>query len=187
MTDRAGRRIAACSHGMRQRIKLAQALVHDPPILLLDEPMTGIDPGGRREFKRLLAKLAEQGKTILISTHILDEVQDLARSMLLIARGRLIAAGTLEEVRRQIENEPLTVEVAAPQVQLLAACLIESGVVSALQINGNSITVRTAQPADFFRTLNDLVCQRQVEVQKLEVLDAGADAVFGYLTGSSSE
>ena len=113
MADRAGRRLAGCSHGMRQRIKLAQALVHDPWLLLLDEPLTGIDPGGRREINELLFRLAAQGKTILVSSHILVEIEQLANSILMMSRGRIIASGTLAEVRSLMQYRPLVVEIVA--------------------------------------------------------------------------
>ena len=101
MADRARRRLAGCSHGMRQRIKLAQSLVHDPWLLLLDEPLSGIDPGGRREINELLFRLADQGKTILVSSHILVEIEQLSNSILMMSRGRIVASGTLAEVRGQ--------------------------------------------------------------------------------------
>src|SRR5690606_706929 len=123
MGDRADRRIGGCSHGMRQRIKLAQALVNDPEILLLDEPMTGIDPGGRRDFSTLLVRLAEQGKTILVSSHILAAVEQLTGAILMIARGRIIASGTISEVRNLLEDQPFAVQIIASPVRRLAALL----------------------------------------------------------------
>jgi ABC-2 type transport system ATP-binding protein len=87
MADRAHRRLAGCSHGMRQRIKLAQALVHDPWLMLLDEPLLGIDPGGRREINELLEKLAAQGKTVLVSSHILVEIEQTRRPSCCLADG----------------------------------------------------------------------------------------------------
>ncbi len=113
MVDRGDRRLAGCSHGMRQRIKLAQALVHDPWLLLLDEPLAGIDPGGRREINELLFRLAGQGKTILVSSHILVEIEQLAHSIVMMSRGRLIAYGTLAEVRNLMQYRPQVVEIAA--------------------------------------------------------------------------
>ena len=117
MSDRAGRRLAGCSHGMRQRIKLAQALINDPPILLLDEPLSGIDPGGRREISRLLLAQGEKGKTILISSHILGETESLTDSVLIIARGRIVASGTLAEIRGLLEDRPLSVEIGSLQAR----------------------------------------------------------------------
>ena len=111
MADRARRRIAGCSHGMRQRFKLAQALVHDPQIVLLDEPLTGIDPGGRKEINDLLFRLADRGKSILISSHILNDIEQLADRILVLGRGRLIASGSLIEIRRLLDDRPLQIEI----------------------------------------------------------------------------
>lgn len=186
MTDRATRRIAGCSHGMRQRIKLAQALVHDPSILLLDEPMTGIDPGGRREFKHLLANQAASGKTVFVSTHILSEVEDLADRVVIIARGRLIAEGSLAEVRSLIADEPLTIEIVAEPPRKLAALLVELESVRSVDLRNTRLIVRTTQPQEFFLHVAQIACDNDLEIQQLEVLDAGAEAVFGYLTGGGT-
>jgi ABC-2 type transport system ATP-binding protein len=181
MSDRAGRRLAGCSHGMRQRIKLAQALVNDPPILLLDEPLSGIDPGGRREISRLLLAQGEKGKTILISSHILGETESLTDSVLIIARGRIVASGTLTEIRALLEDRPLTVEVGSSQSRQLAALLIPEPEVRGIELRGDSLVIQTRNPGRFFSLLNDLVAQHGLDVSKLRTLDGGADAVFNYL------
>ncbi len=181
MADRRGRRLAGCSHGMRQRIKLAQALVHDPWLLLLDEPMSGIDPGGRREINELLFRLADQGKTILVSSHILVEIEQLARSILMIARGRIIASGTLAEVRGLMKYRPLVVEIVADPVRKLAALVAEYPDVQGVEVRESSLIVRTRNPAEFFAYVGQLVCSRGIDVQRMQTLDSGADAVFDYL------
>ena len=178
------RRLAGCSHGMRQRIKIAQALVHDPPILLLDEPLSGIDPGGRRSVNELLFQLAERGKAILISSHILVEIEHLADRVLMIARGRLIASGTLADVRSQMEDHPLLVEIASDEPRRLAALLIESETVLSAELHAGRLQV--ARPSRrFFTAFNKLVLEQAIEVERLETLDAGADAIFSYLQQSS--
>ena len=181
MIERAGRRIAGCSHGMRQRIKLAQALVSDPAVLLLDEPLNGIDPGGRREINNLLKQLAARGKTILVSSHILTEVEHLADTVLMISAGRIVASGRLSEVRAQIEEQPFTVEIAADDSRRLAALLIETPEVRSLEVRDDVLVVRTRNPAQFFARLNGLVVDRGLAVRRIETTDAGADAVFDYL------
>lgn len=186
MASRAGRRIAGCSHGMRQRIKLAQALVHDPPLLLLDEPLSGIDPGGRREINQLLLKLAEQGKTILVSTHILVEVEQLASSILMLVRGRLVASGPLPEIRRLIESRPLLVEVAAQPARQVASLLAALPHVESLEIRHETLQVRTRNAPRFFADLQELVLQQPIQVHRLQTLDAGAEAVFDYLGRGAS-
>ena len=185
MTARADRRLAGCSHGMRQRIKLAQALVHEPPILLLDEPLSGIDPGGRREINELLARQAQQGKTILVSSHILVEIEHLADTVVMISRGRILASGTLAEIRELLDEKPLTVEIAAESPRPLAALLAELPEVQSIELGEETLVVRTIAPARFFTAFGELVVRRGFEIRRLQTLDAGADAVFGYLEGSA--
>jgi ABC-2 type transport system ATP-binding protein len=186
MADRSGRRLAGFSHGMRQRIKLAQALVNDPEVLLLDEPMTGIDPGGRRDISQLLLRLGERGKTILISSHILTEVEHLTESILMIARGRIVASGTLGEIRSLLADRPFTVEIVADPPRRLAALLVEVPEVRSVDVQGETVIVRTRNPVQFFTLLGELVLRQGIELQQMQVVDAGADAVFGYLEQGAS-
>jgi ABC-2 type transport system ATP-binding protein len=181
MADRAGRKLAGCSHGMRQRVKLAQALIHDPPVLLLDEPLSGIDPGGRREISRLLLEQGEKGKTILVSSHILVETENLADSVLIIARGRIVASGTLREIRAMLEDRPLTVEIVSEDARRFASLLVSEPDVRGIELRSDSLVVRTRNPQRFFALINDLIAEHGVTVRKLQSLDAGADAVFNYL------
>jgi ABC-2 type transport system ATP-binding protein len=186
MQDRADRRLGGYSHGMRQRIKLAQALVHDPDVLLLDEPMSGIDPGGRRDLGRLLREQAAAGKTVLVSTHLLAEVEDSgtgigAERILMIARGRVIAWGTLHDIRALLADQPLTVGITCGDARRLAALLVGLPEVQSVEVTGESLTLRTRQPEQFFPRLNDLLSSEQIDIEALETLDAGADAVFSYL------
>jgi ABC-2 type transport system ATP-binding protein len=181
MADRAKRRLAGCSHGMRQRIKLAQALVHDPWLLLLDEPLSGIDPGGRREINELLFRLAGQGKTILVSSHILVEIEQLSNAILMMSRGRIIAAGTLAEVRNHMQSRPLSVEILAEPARRLAALLTENPNVQAVEIRDHALVVRTRNPLEFFARIGELVCEHGIELRRMQALDTGADAVFDYL------
>ncbi len=181
MADRATRRLAGCSHGMRQRIKLAQALVHDPWLLLLDEPLAGIDPIGRREINDLLTRLAAQGKTILVSSHILVEIEQLAGSIVMMSRGRIVASGTLAEVRSLMRYRPMVVEIVAEPPRRLAAALVENPDVLGIELRDHSVTVRTRNPERFFATIGALVCEQGIDVRQLQTLDAGADAVFDYL------
>jgi ABC-2 type transport system ATP-binding protein len=149
--------------------------------LLLDEPLNGIDPGGRREINNLLTQLAARGKTILVSSHILTEVEHLADTVLMISAGRIVAAGRLSEVRAQIEEQPFTVEIAADDSRRLAALLIETPEVRSLEVRDDVLVVRTRNPAQFFSRLNGLVVDRGLAVRRIETTDAGADAVFDYL------
>lgn len=186
MSDRAERRIAGCSHGMRQRIKLAQALVHDPPVLLLDEPLNGIDPGGRREINELLTKQAEQGKTILVSSHILNEVEQLTNSILMIASGRIMASGTLQEIRLLLADQPFTVQIIAADARRLAGMLVERAEVRSVELREETLIVRTRNPGQFFALLAELVAAHNFQIERFETIDADASAVFDYLQGTRS-
>ncbi|MDA7977295.1 MAG: ABC transporter ATP-binding protein [Pirellulales bacterium] len=181
MADRAARRIAGYSHGMRQRIKLAQALTHDPQILLLDEPLTGVDPGGRADFHQLLAQLADDGKTILFSTHMLAEVEDICDSVLMISRGRLLASGSLSQIRSLLADQPLTVEIAAVDARHVASLLLQMPEVRSVEIDQETVTVRTTNASTFFPAINELVVEQQLDISRMQTVDEGADAVFSYL------
>ncbi len=186
MSDRAGRKLAGASHGMRQRIKLAQALVHDPPVLLLDEPLSGIDPAGRREVSLLLARLAAEGRTVVFSSHILAEVEQLAERILVLSRGRLVADGALAEVRSLLEDRPFVVALEATQPRRLAASVATLPEVRSVEIQGETLLVRTRNPQRFFGWINELVLHEELELHRMEMLDAGAEAVFSYLEASSA-
>lgn len=181
MLDRAHRRIGGYSHGMRQRTKLAQALVHDPQVLLMDEPLAGIDPGGRRELSELMLRLAEGGKTILVSSHILVEVEHLADSVVMMARGRIIASGTVTEIRELIQDQPFAVEIEAEPARKLAEMLIGQEDVDSVELRGTTLKVRTRRPAQFFGAVGEIVPRGLIEVRRMRVVDAGADAIFSYL------
>jgi ABC-2 type transport system ATP-binding protein len=148
---------------------------------LLDEPLAGIDPGGRREINELLFRLAEQGKTILVSSHILIEIEQLAESILMMARGRILASGTLAEVRGMMQSRPLVIEIVAEPARRLAALLVENPNVQRVELRDSALVVHTRNPLEFFGRLGELVCDHQVDVRRMQTLDAGADAVFDYL------
>src|SRR5438874_2395000 len=111
MTDRSDRRLRGYSKGMRQRIKLAQALLHDPPLLLLDEPLSGIDPVGRQEFIVLFLALAERNKCLLVSSHELEELEKLTDHVAIMARGRIAAVGSIAQIRERLEDQPLSIRI----------------------------------------------------------------------------
>ncbi len=121
---RGGKRLRGCSKGMRQRVRLAQALAHDPDLLILDEPMSGMDPVGRRDFRDLFRSLADAGKTILVSSHVLAEIRELADRVALIAKGRLLAENAWREVVAGHDGRPRRVEVAVERPREFAAALL---------------------------------------------------------------
>jgi ABC-2 type transport system ATP-binding protein len=121
MTDRSDRRLRGYSKGMRQRIKLAQALLHDPPLLLLDEPLSGIDPIGRQEFIGLFLALAEQNKCLLVSSHELEELEKLTDHVAIMARGRIAAVGSIAQIRERLEDHPLSIRIHVDRADLPVA------------------------------------------------------------------
>ncbi len=182
MAHRADRPIASYSKGMRQRIKLAQALVHDPDLLVLDEPLNGVDPIGRLEILEQLRNLAAKGKAVLVSTHILDEMDKLADRILFLCRGRLIAAGSLAQVRTMLADHPLRVAISSSQPRALAARLVRHPTVLGLRFEGETgLIARVRPPHEFFRMLAELASEDGFEINRLRVLDASTEAVFDYL------
>jgi ABC-2 type transport system ATP-binding protein len=185
MTGRADRRIAGYSKGMRQRIKLAAALIHDPQLLILDEPLSGIDPVGRREFLDLFAGLAEQGKCLLVSSHELEEVEKLTDHVAIMARGRIAAVGTLARIRDLLDDHPLAVRIDSDKPRALAGQLLRLEDVVGVEIgDGSSVVVRARNPRRFFRALTRLVLEEDHAIERLEPLDDSAHAILGYLLGS---
>ena len=182
MTDRANRPLASYSKGMRQRIKLAQALVHDPRLIVLDEPLNGVDPVGRNELIQLFRVLATEGKAILISSHILEDMDTLADRILFICRGRLLASGTLEEIRALLDGHPLKIRIATERARDLAAELLNLEVVQSVALERrDQVLLDVLRPKEFFGPLAEIIARRGHDPQRLQVIDATTEAVFDYL------
>ncbi len=181
MLHRASRPLRTYSQGMRQRIKLAQALAHRPQVLLLDEPLAGVDPGGRHALLELFARLGREGKCLLLSTHMLREVETLAQQVLVLVQGRLVAQGTLEQIRQWLEDQPLLLALEADQQRRLAQELIGWEEVLSVQLEGPRVLVRVRQAGSFYEKLTHHAAQAPWQLRRLEPLDVGADAVFRYL------
>lgn len=187
MFERADRRLASYSKGMRQRIKLAQALVHDPDLVVLDEPLNGVDPVGRLELTHLFRDLANRGKAILISSHILDELDNLADGILFICRGRILASGTLEEIRAMLEEFPLKVRITTDRARELATLLCPLEIVQAVQVTAaDELLLQVQRPKEFFGPFADIVVRHDFAVERLRVIDASTEAVFDYLMQSAT-
>jgi len=185
MGQMADRRLRGYSKGMRQRIKLAQALVHDPLLLILDEPFNGVDPVGRGELARLLTELAAQERTILISSHQLEELERLTDRIIVVARGRLIAQGTLREIREFLDAYPLAVRIDSDRVRELAGLLLAMPEVSGIDLSGGGVVARVRSPRKFFRAFGQLVLDHGFAVTHLQTLDSTAQAVLDYLLKDS--
>ena len=184
MASRADRRLRAFSKGMRQRTKLAQALIHDPALLVLDEPLAGIDPIGRQEFITLFRDLAGQGKGLLISSHELEELEKLTSHVAVMARGRIAAVGSLTQIRELLDDYPLAIMVSSSRARQLAGALLDLPDVVGVELGeADTIVVRARNPRRFFRDLSSMVTQGNYEVLHLETLDDSAQAILGYLLG----
>jgi ABC-2 type transport system ATP-binding protein len=181
MHERADRPLGSYSKGMRQRIKLAQALVHAPELLVLDEPLNGVDPIGRVELVALFKQLAASGKAILLSSHILEDMDKLADRVVFLSHGRILASGSLAEIRAMLDDHPLKVRIAASSPRTLAARLLQSDLVQAVEVDHDDLLVQVRRPKSFFALLAEIVVEGDYEVERLEVLDASTQAVFDYL------
>lgn len=183
MADRADRKIAGYSKGMRQRIKLAQAILHEPKVILLDEPLNGLDPVGRREFIDLLGALSQEGKTILVSSHILFEVEQMTRSILLLNRGRLLAAGDLSAIRELIDKYPHRVRIETPAPREVATHLVRLPYVLNVQFDprGDALELQTREPGQFYDYLPQLVIDEGLQIDGFSSPDNNLEAIFRYL------
>lgn len=183
MTDRAHRKIQGYSKGMRQRIKLAQAMLHDPEIILLDEPLNGLDPVGRREIIDILGGLAEGGKCIVVSSHILFEVEQMTRSLLLLHRGRLLATGDLRVIRSLIDKHPHKIRMETDDPRGAAAMLapLPNVVSIGFDRSGDALQLEVRDPDTFYDALGSLVLERGLHVRSFSSPDNNLESVFKYL------
>lgn len=182
MADRADKKVKSFSKGMRQRVKLAQALVHDPKLLILDEPMNGVDPVGRLELYSLFRQLAESGKALLISSHQLEELEKLTSRLVIIARGMLVAVGTLGEIRDTLADIPLSIRLDCDQPRKLAADLLNLPDVLGVELaDVHSVVVRVQHSRRFFTNLGEYLAKESLALRRMESLDASTQAVLDYV------
>jgi len=182
LADVAGRRIRTYSKGMRQRIKLAQAIAHEPDVLILDEPLTGMDPLARRRTTDLIRSLGEAGSTVLVSSHVLHEVEDMTHSVILLYEGRVRAQGTIEEIRSLLGRYPHKILIRSERARELAQRLLEDlETVVGVRLDGDALHVETHQPELLYDALPRLVLDHGVPVRELTAADVSLDAIFEYL------
>jgi ABC-2 type transport system ATP-binding protein len=182
LLDAAGKKIGAYSKGMRQRVKLAQAIVHDPELLILDEPLGGMDPIARRKTIRLVKDWARAGKSILVSSHILHEVEAMTSNILLINNGRIIAEGNVHQIRDLIDEHPHTVHIRAADPRALARRFLADDDVLSLRFEEGAVVVQTAKPDAFYGRLTDLAASGELgTVDEVTSPDDNLQAVFQYL------
>jgi ABC-2 type transport system ATP-binding protein len=175
------RRIGGYSKGMRQRVKLAQALAHEPEVLLLDEPLSGMDPLNRRRVVDLVRRLGKEGRTVVVSSHILYEVEAMTRRVLLIHNGRILAEGDVREIRDLMDEHPHTVALRARDPRALAAALVGAPHLISLSFGpeGEWLTVQTARPDEFYASLAEPAVA--AGVSEMYSPDEGLESVFRYL------
>ena len=181
LEDAADRPIGTYSKGMRQRAKVAAALVHDPPILLLDEPFNGMDPRQRLHMMDLLHAMAAEGRTILFSSHILEEVERLAGQVLVIVSGRLAASGDFREIRRLMTDRPHTFTVRSSDDRALASALLAEPTIAGAALDGGLLTVRTNDFGAFSRAVSGIARRHQISLHELLPTDESLESVFSYL------
>ena len=178
----AGKKIGAYSKGMRQRVKLAQALVHDPELLILDEPLTGMDPIMRRRTIRLIKDWALAGKSIVVSSHILHEIEAMTSNILLINNGRILAEGNVHQIRDLIDEHPHTVYIRADDPRALARRFLADDDVLSLRFEPGAVIVQTGKPDVFYARLTDLAASGDAgAVGEVTSPDDNLAAVFQYL------
>jgi ABC-2 type transport system ATP-binding protein len=182
LMDAANKKIGGYSKGMRQRVKLAQALVHDPELLILDEPLAGMDPIARRRTIRLIKEWAREGRSILVSSHILHEIEAMTSSILLINNGRILAEGDVHQIRDLIDEHPHTVHVRAARPRDLARDFLTRDDVLSLRLEQGAIIVETSKPDSFYRYLTELAADgRAGEITEVTSPDDNLQAVFKFL------
>lgn len=184
LSGAADRRVADYSRGMRQRLKFALALVHEPDLLILDEPLIGTDPLTRKDLVALVRRLADDGKSILLSTHVLPDVEAMTQRIALMAHGRLLAHGEVGEIRDLLERFPRTVRVASPSPRETGAALWKLPSVLSVQAEDASVVVRTREPQKFFAELQDAILANGMPFSSVTSLDDNVESIFRYLVNA---
>ncbi len=181
LTSAAQRPIGTYSKGMRQRTKVAAALVHEPRILLLDEPFNGMDPRQRLHMMELLRRMAAEGRTILFSSHILEEVERIAEQVLVIVAGRLAASGHFREIRRLMTDRPHTFTIRSSDDRGLAAALVGDPTIGSLSVGEGILTVGTNDFGAFSRSVAGVARRSGITIHELLPTDESLESVFSYL------
>ena len=178
------RKISEYSRGMRQRTKVAQALVHDPDLIILDEPLTGTDPVGRREMMDLVRQLGVDGKSVLVSSHVLHEVAEMTSEFVLIYGGRVLASGNVKEIRQVMSDYPHRVTVRSTDVRRLAQRMMTDVPIAGMDIDelAGTVAILTRDPQAFYETLPRAALELDIRIEELSSEDDNLEAVFKYLT-----
>jgi ABC-2 type transport system ATP-binding protein len=181
LREAAGRSIGGYSKGMRQRVKVAASLVHDPPVLILDEPFNGMDPRQRLHMMDLLRAMAGEGRTILFSSHILEEVERISDRVLVVVAGRLAAAGDFRRIRRLMIDRPHSFTVRSSDDRSLARELLAGPLVEAVEIRDGTLTIRTSDYGELTRAIGPAAQRAGAAILELRPADESLESVFSYL------
>jgi len=184
--DAGSRRIDSYSKGMRQKIRLAQAIAHHPRVLVLDEPLNGLDPMARAESLALFQELSRQGMHLVISSHILDEVDRISDRVILITGGYIVAEGNIHQVRREVRDKPMQVLIRCDQPERLASRVFATNhcVEARLHDDGGGVFLRTGDLDEFYRILNEIAAEGLVKIEAVTPADDDTQAIYQYLIGS---
>jgi ABC-2 type transport system ATP-binding protein len=182
LTEAADKKIGAYSKGMRQRIKMAQAIAHDPELLILDEPLSGMDPIARRKAIRMIKDWGRAGRSVIVSSHILHEIESMTANILLINQGRILAEGNVHQIRDLIDEHPHTVHIKADETRALAREFLGHDDVLSLKFEEGAVVVQTGRPDAFYARLTDLAASGQHgAIHEVTSPDDNLQAVFQYL------
>ncbi len=179
------RLIRAYSRGMRQRLKFGQAIAHDPEVIILDEPMNGLDPLGKRKLLRLIKDYKGEGRTIIVSSHILPEIEALTKSIILIHQGKILATGDIHDVRELIERHPHVISIRSAEPRRLAGRLIKEDFILNVRLadGPDTLVLETRQRDRFFSLLPEIILEEKIDVREITSADDNLQAVFEYLVG----
>ncbi len=188
MSDAADRKVAGYSKGMRQRIKLALAIAHEPRVLVLDEPLNGLDPMARSEVIELFCDLGRAGMHVIISSHILHEVDIISDRIVMMSNGYVVAEGDIQGVRSEMEDHPMQILIRCDRPALVASLVFQQDSVVEARIHkdGQGLLVSTRNPDQFYRLLNRIVLDNQLSIEGIEPADENVHSVYEYLIGGSN-
>ena len=185
LTEARNRPVAAYSKGMRQRVKLAQAIAHEPQVVVLDEPLNGLDPLARAEAIALFQAWGKAGRHVIVSSHILHEVDRISDQVILLSHGYVVAEGQIQSVRGEVKDQPMQILVRCNQPNALAARLFERNhvVEAKLHTDGHGLLLRTTDADSFYLLLNRIVMETGLEVESVAPADDDVNSVYQYLIG----
>lgn len=188
MGEAAQRKVAGYSKGMRQRIRLAQAIAHDPPVLVLDEPLNGLDPLVRSETIALFREYAAQGRHVIVSSHVLHEVDQISDQVILLSNGYVVAEGQIQGVRGEIQEQPMQVWIRSSRPSALASKLFEQDhvVEARLAADGGGVLIKTRDADRFYRSLNHIALSG-IDIEGVTPADDNVNSVYEYLIGGGEE